>query len=70
MATRMEKAGSLPLGRGGAEGLPAQKPKGHEELGLCVAFVVLLAIALFVGLRGVDWSSVGHAFTSLMAWIV
>ena len=69
MATQMEKAGSLSLGRGGLEGLPKEKPKGHEELGLCVALVVLLALALFVGLRGVDWSSVGHTFSSLMAWI-
>lgn len=69
MAVQSGKAGSLALGRGGMEGPAAEKPKGHEELGLCLALIVLLGWALYVGLGGVDWSAVGHTFKALMAWI-
>lgn len=69
MATQSEKLGGLGYPQGGHGGRATEQSKGHEELGLCVALVVLLAVALFVGLRGVDWSSVGHTFSSLMAWI-
>ncbi len=69
MAMQSEKAGGPMLPRGGAGALAAEKPKSHEELGLCLALVVLLGWALFVGVRAVDWSAVSHTFKSLLAFI-
>lgn len=69
MAMQSQKVDPLAPGRGVQAGPVAEKPKGQEELGLCLALIVLLGWALFVGLRGVDWSALGHSFSSLMAWI-
>lgn len=69
MAMQSDRAGSLALGRGGPEIAATEKPKRHEELGLCLALIVLLGWALYVGLGGVDWSAVGHTFRALVAWI-
>lgn len=65
MAAKFDKAGSMASGRGGAEVAAAEKPRAHEELGLCLALVVLLAWALYVGLGGVNWSAV-KAFLSVI----
>ncbi|MGA8185419.1 MAG: hypothetical protein WB819_17460 [Terriglobia bacterium] len=68
MAMQSEKTGGLKLS-GGSPGVAAtEKPKGQEELGLCLALVVLLAWALFVAVRAVDWSAVSHTFGVLLAW--
>lgn len=66
MATQFEKRGGLTLPRSGPESLAPDKPKAHEELGLCVALVVLLVWALYVGLGGVDWTAVSHTFRTLL----
>ena len=55
MATQVGKPGGPMLTRGDVESLAPEKPKGHEELGLCLTLIALLAWALFVGLRAVDW---------------
>ena len=68
MAMQSEKSGSLAPGRGPAFAAP-EKPKRGEELGLCLALIVLLGWALYVGLGGVDWSAVGHTVRALVAWI-
>lgn len=69
MAMQSKKVDPFAPAQAVPEGLAPEKPKGHEELGLCLALVVLLGWALFVGLRGVDWSALGHSFSSLLAWI-
>jgi hypothetical protein len=69
MATQSQKTGGPTLYRDSSGALAPEKPRKHEELGLCLALVVLLAWALFVGLRGVDWSALGHSVSSLVAWI-
>ena len=69
MAMQSEKTGGLTLSGGGPGVAATEKPKGHEELGLCLALVVLLAWALFVGVRAVDWSAVSHTFRAILALI-
>ena len=69
MAMQSQKLDPFAPDRGVQAGPAAEKPRKNEDLGLCVALVVLLGWALFVGLRGVDWSALGHSFSSLMAWI-
>lgn len=68
MAMQSKKAGSLTFSRGGTEITAAEKPNGHQDMYLCVALVVLLAWALYVGLGGVNWSALGHTFGTVMAW--
>lgn len=58
MATLSQKPGGLTEARGGTALQAADKPTGHEEMGLFVAFVILLAWALYVGLGAVNWSAV------------
>jgi hypothetical protein len=69
MAMQSDKTDGSVLSRGGAGALAAEKPRSHEELGLCLALVVLLGWALFVGVRAVDWAAVSHTFRSLLAFI-
>ena len=68
MAMQSEKKGGLSLPRGGSEVAAAEKPREHEEMGLFLALVVLLAWALYVGLSGVDWSALGHTVGTVLAW--
>ncbi len=68
MATQVGKPGGMTLGRG-AESIADEKQKSYQDLGLCLALFVLLAWALFVGLRGVNWSAISHAFRAVMALI-
>jgi hypothetical protein len=68
MATQVGKAGDMTFGRG-TENIAAEKPKSYQDLGLCLALVVLLVWALFVGFRGVNWPAVSHAFRALVALI-
>lgn len=58
MAMQSGKANDLALPRSGSAASAAEKPRGHEELGLCLALVVLLAWALYVGLGAVNWAAV------------
>ena len=68
MVKQSEKMDGMRLS-GGSPGVAAtEKPKGHEELGLCLALVVLLGWALFVVVRAVNWSAVSHTFGVLLAW--
>lgn len=69
MAMQSDKAGSMAVGRGSQGFAATEKPRRGEELGLCLALIVLLGWALYVGLGGVDWSAVGHTVRSLVAWI-
>lgn len=69
MAMQSEKRGGFALSRGGSEVAATEKPKEHQEMGLFVAFVILLGWAVYVGLHGVNWSAIGHTFSSLLAWI-
>lgn len=68
MAMHSDKRGGAAFSRGGSEVMATEKPKGNEELGLCLALLVLLVWALYVGLHGVDWSALGHTFGALLAW--
>ena len=52
MSTQVGKPGGPMLTRGDVESLAPEKPKGRQELGLCLAPIALLAWALFVGLHG------------------
>lgn len=65
---KSKKAGGPAIGRGGPGALAAEKPNGHEDMYLCVALVVLLAWALYVGLGGINWSALGHTFGTVLAW--
>ncbi len=67
MATQSEKMGGLGFSGGNQGVAAAEKPKKHEELGLCLALVVLLGWALFVGVRAVDWSALSHTFKAILA---
>lgn len=69
MAMQSQRVDPFAPGRGDHVVPVPEKPRGHEEMGLCLALIVLLGWALFVGLRGVNWSALGHSFSSLMAWI-
>jgi hypothetical protein len=69
MAMQSEKTGGLALSGGSPGVAAAEKPKKHEELGLCLAFVVLLAWALFVGVRAVNWAAVSHTFKAILAFL-
>jgi hypothetical protein len=70
MAMKSEKSGGLTLTRNGLQDLQEEKPKSYQDLGLCVTLVVLLAWALVVSVRAVNWPAIGHAFSSLLAWII
>ncbi len=69
MAMQSEKTGGSMLSRDNGGAVAAEKPKTHEELGLCLALVVLLGWALVVGVRSVDWVAVSHTFRSILAFI-
>ncbi|TAM83612.1 MAG: hypothetical protein EPN47_05745 [Acidobacteria bacterium] len=69
MATNSGKSRGLTFGRSGAEGLAQEKSKGYEDMGLLLALIVLLGWAVFVGVRAVDWPSVSHALSAVVAWI-
>jgi hypothetical protein len=68
MATQVGKAGGMTLGRG-AEGIAEEKLKSYQDVGLCLTLIVLLAWALFVGLEGVNWPAISHAFRALVAFV-
>ena len=68
MAMESKKTGGLAFSRVGPEAAVAEKPKGHEELGLVLTLVILLGWALYVGLGAVNWSALGHTFGTVLAW--
>ena len=70
MAMQSERTDRLAFPGGGPGGPATEKPKGHEELGLCLALVLLLAWALFVGISAVDWSAVSHTFRAWLTLIL
>lgn len=55
MAMHSEKTDGVAIPRGGHERRATEKSRGHEDLGLVLAFFVLLAWALYVGLSAVAW---------------
>jgi hypothetical protein len=55
MATEPERWNDLAIPHGRPEGRSGASPKRYEDLGLCVALVVLLVWALYVGLGAVAW---------------
>ena len=69
MATQMQKSGGLPLTRGGLENVATEKPKSHQELGLCLILIGLLVWTLIVSLRGVDWPAISHTVKALLTAI-
>lgn len=69
MASESVKTGGLALHRGGREHSAKNKPKGSQELGLVLAFVVLLAWALYVAIGGVSWLAIGHTIKALLTAI-
>lgn len=60
MALQSEKTGGPSI-------QAADRPKGHEDMYLCAALVVLLAWALYVGLGSVNWTAVSHTVRGLLA---
>jgi hypothetical protein len=70
MAMQLEKSGGVAIVRGGREGSAAEKPKYHDELGLCLALILLLAWALFLGLHTLDWAAVTHAVKVFLGVLV
>jgi hypothetical protein len=69
MATQVGKPGGPMLTRGGLDDVAREKPKDNQELGLFLALIALLAWALFVIVRAVDWPAVSHALGSLLAMV-
>ena len=69
MATQVGKPGGMTFGRGRSDELAQEKPKSYQDLGLCLALFLLLAWALVVGFRGVNWPAVSHAFQAIVAMI-
>lgn len=69
MAMQLEKSGGLMLDRGGMEGRATEKPKNHQELGLFLALIALVVLALYVSLHTLDWPVVTHAFKAILAII-
>jgi len=55
MAIEPERWNGVVIPRDRPRGRPRAKPKGHEDMYLCVALVVLLVWALYVGLGAVGW---------------
>jgi hypothetical protein len=58
MATEPDRWNGLAIPGGHPGGRGKAKPKSHQDMYLCVAFVVLLAWALFVGVGAVNWSAI------------
>jgi hypothetical protein len=69
MATQVGRQGGMTIFRDRSVELAREKQRGHEDVGLCVALFVLLGWALFVGLDGVNWPAVGHAFRAILGLI-
>ncbi|HEX5412009.1 MAG TPA: hypothetical protein VFZ27_09115 [Terriglobia bacterium] len=69
MASQAGKSGGLTFGRGDAQEFAKAKQRGHEDIGLLLALVVLVIWALFVGLRGMDWPALSHTVSALVAYI-
>ncbi|HXH50758.1 MAG TPA: hypothetical protein VNM47_15555 [Terriglobia bacterium] len=67
MATQVGKAGGMSLGRDRRSEAAREKQRANQDMGLCLALFVLVGWALFVGLRGVDWSTVNHAAQAVVA---
>lgn len=68
MGTQLGKSGSLTLNRG-PQAQAAEKPKSYEELGLCLALVLMVGWALYAGLHNLDWAAVGHVIKVILATI-
>jgi hypothetical protein len=67
MATQVGRTGGMSLGRDRRSELAKEKQRGYEDKGLCLALFVLVGWALFVGLRGVNWTAVDHAAQAVVA---
>jgi hypothetical protein len=46
------------------------KPKGNQELFLCLALILLMAWAFLFSVHAVDWVSISHAFKSILTAIL
>jgi hypothetical protein len=69
MAIQLEKSGDRTFIRTVPEDLATGKPKDYQELGLCLALVVLVGWALYAGLHNLDWPAIGHTFKVFLAAI-
>jgi hypothetical protein len=69
MLSESAKTGDLALSHSSQGHVAKQKPKGVPELGLVLAFVVLLAWALYVFFDGVSWLAITHTIKALLAAI-
>jgi hypothetical protein len=67
MATQVGRTGGMTLGRDRSSDLAREKQRAYQDKGLCLALFVLVAWALFVGLRGVNWAAVDHAAQAVVA---
>ena len=69
MAFESVKTGGLALHRNGRKHPTKEKEKSGQELGLVLAFVVLLAWALYVAFGGLSWMAISHTIKALVAAI-
>lgn len=71
MATESAKTGGLALShsRSRRERAAKEKAKSGQELGLVLAFVVLLVWALYVAFDGVNWLAISHTIRALLVAI-